>query len=47
MKIKNMLAAILVEQNKPLIIDEVRLPKTLDFGKFWFGYDTVGSVDPN
>ena len=28
-----MLAAILVEQNKPLIIDEVRLPKTLDFGQ--------------
>ncbi len=28
-----MLAAILVEQNKPLIIDEVKLPKTLDFGQ--------------
>ena len=28
-----MLAAILVEQNKPLIVDEVRLPKTLDFGQ--------------
>jgi len=33
MKIKKMLAAILVEQNKPLIVDEVRLPKALDFGQ--------------
>jgi len=33
MKVKDMLAAILVEQNKPLIVDEVRLPKTLDFGQ--------------
>jgi len=28
-----MLAAILVEQNKPLIVDEVKLPESLDFGQ--------------
>ncbi|MBT3918954.1 MAG: zinc-binding dehydrogenase [Flavobacteriaceae bacterium] len=28
-----MLAAILVEQNKPLVIDEVELPRKLDFGQ--------------
>ena len=33
MKIKTMQAAILVEQNKPLIIDEVELPCGLDFGQ--------------
>ena len=33
MKIKTMQAAILVEQNKPLIIDEVELPSKLDFGQ--------------
>ncbi len=30
---KNMKAAILVEQNKPLIVDEVQLPKTLKWGQ--------------
>ena len=33
MKIKSMQAAILVEQNSPLVIDGVELPKTLDFGQ--------------
>jgi len=33
MKIKKMQAAILVEQNKPLVIDEVELPSELDFGQ--------------
>jgi len=33
MKIKTMQAAILVEQNKPLVIDEVELPSELDFGQ--------------
>ena len=28
-----MLAAILVEQNKPLVVDEVKLPRTLGFGQ--------------
>ena len=31
--IKTMLAAILVEQNKPLVIDEVELPQKLDYGQ--------------
>jgi len=31
--IKTMKAAILVEQNQPLIVDEVRLPETLDVGQ--------------
>ena len=31
--IKTMLAAILAEQNKPLVIDEVELPSKLDFGQ--------------
>lgn len=33
MKIKTMRAAILVEQNNPLVIDEVELPDKLDFGQ--------------
>ena len=33
MKIKTMKAAILVELNKPLLIDEVELPKDLDYGQ--------------
>jgi len=33
MKITNMLAAFLVEQNQPLVVDEVSLPKLLDFGQ--------------
>ena len=33
MKIKTMKAAILVEQNKPLVIDEIELPNELDFGQ--------------
>lgn len=33
MKIKIMKAAILVEQNQPLIVDEVELPELLDFGQ--------------
>ena len=41
MKIKTMKAAILVEQRKPLIIDEVELPDSLDYGKSWFALITV------
>ena len=33
MKIKTIQAAILVEQNQPLVIDEVELPDKLDFGQ--------------
>ena len=33
MKKQTMQAAILVEQNKPLVIDEVELPSKLDFGQ--------------
>ena len=33
MKIKTMQAAVMVEQNKPLVIDEVELPRELDFGQ--------------
>ncbi len=33
MKTKTMLAAILVEQNKPLVIDKVHLPESLSFGQ--------------
>ena len=33
MKIKTMKAAILVNQNEPLLIDEVELPKNLDYGQ--------------
>ena len=33
MKIKTMQAAILVEQNKPLVVDEVELPNKLDCGQ--------------
>ena len=30
---KTMKAAILVEQRKPLIVDEIELPRTLEFGQ--------------
>ena len=33
MKIKSMQAAILVGQNKPLVVDQVELPNKLDFGQ--------------
>ena len=33
MRIKSMKAAILVEQNQPLVIDKVELPSSLDFGQ--------------
>ena len=33
MQIKTMQAAILVEQNQPLVIDEVQLPKSLEYGQ--------------
>ena len=33
MKIKTMKAAILVEQNKPLVIDDIELPSNLNFGQ--------------
>ena len=33
MKIKTMQAAIMLEQNKPLVIDDVELPTKLNFGQ--------------
>ena len=33
MKIKTIKAAILVEQNQPLVVDEIELPDKLDFGQ--------------
>ena len=33
MNIKTMQAAILVEQNQPLVVDEVELPTKLNFGQ--------------
>ncbi|MDA1353197.1 MAG: zinc-binding dehydrogenase [bacterium] len=42
MKIKTMKAAILVEQRKPLIIDEVELPDSLDYGQVLVRVDYSG-----
>jgi S-(hydroxymethyl)glutathione dehydrogenase / alcohol dehydrogenase len=49
---RNMLAAILVEQNMPLVVDEVRLPQALEFGQvlvkvFYSGIcgSQIGEID--
>ncbi len=47
-----MRAAILVEQNKPLVVDAVELPRTLDYGQvlvkiFYSGIcgSQIGEID--
>ena len=41
---RHMRAAILVEQKKPLVIDDVELPQTLAMGRSWSRSFTVVSV---
>ena len=44
MKIKTMQAAILVEQKKPLVIEQVELPEKLEVGQVYVNSWFTGSI---